>query len=57
MPDLGPHAAYILGAYGLAALVVGGLVGWVLAEGRRQARRLAALDARGLRRGSGERGA
>jgi len=48
--DLGPHAAFIESAYAIAVVIVGGLVGWVVADHRRQARRLAELEARGLGR-------
>lgn len=50
MIDLGPHAAFIVASYALAALVVGGLVIWVVVENRRQKKRLADLEARGLGR-------
>jgi heme exporter protein D len=48
--SLGPHAAYIIAAYALAALVLGALITWVVAERRRQGRRLARLEQRGLKR-------
>jgi heme exporter protein D len=50
--DLGPHAAFIVACYVVAALVVLGLVAWVLADFRTQQRLLADLDARGVRRRS-----
>jgi heme exporter protein D len=51
--DLGPHAAYIVGAYaGVAALVVA-LVAWVAWDARRVRNRLKALEERGVRRRSG----
>jgi heme exporter protein D len=46
MAGLGPHAGYILAAYGLTALVLGGLVAGIVADYRRQQRRLATLEAR-----------
>jgi heme exporter protein D len=49
---LGPHAAFIVAAYLIAALVVLGLIVWVAADRRAQARALADLDARGVRRRS-----
>jgi heme exporter protein D len=49
---LGPHAAFIVAAYLITALVVAGLVAWVIADRRAQARALANLDARGVRRRS-----
>lgn len=50
--DLGPHAAFILAAYGAVALVLVGLVVWLLADDRRQRRVLAELEARGVTRRS-----
>jgi len=49
---LGPHAAFIVAAYAVTALVVAGLIGWVLLDHRAQARALAELDRRGVRRRS-----
>ena len=48
--DLGPHAAFIIAAYLVAALVVIGLIAWILADYAAQRRRLAALEARGVTR-------
>jgi heme exporter protein D len=52
--DLGPHAAFIVASYMMAALVVLGLVAWVLADYRAQQRVLADLEARGVTRRSRE---
>lgn len=41
--DLGPHAAFILGAYGFTALVILGLVAHALIDRRAQDRALARL--------------
>ncbi len=49
---LGDHAGFILAAYGLSALIVVALVVWVVLDGRTQRRRLADLEARGIRRRS-----
>jgi heme exporter protein D len=49
---LGPHAGFILAAYLVTAAVVLGLIVWVIVDGRAQARALADLDARGVRRRS-----
>lgn len=46
------HAGFIAAAYLVAAVVIVGLILWVIAEGRKQRRRLAALEARGVRRRS-----
>jgi heme exporter protein D len=50
--DLGPHAGFIVIAYGLAILIVGAMMAWVLIDHRRQLRSLAELEARGVRRRS-----
>jgi heme exporter protein D len=52
---LGPYASFILGAYGVAALIVTGMVAWVVIDHRRQARALAELEARGVTRRSEQR--
>ena len=53
--DLGPHAAYIWASYAMVALVIAGLAGWLIADGHRHERRLADLEAQGIRRRSAER--
>ena len=50
--DLGPHAAFIIAAYATAALVVIGLIVWVLADYDAQRRLLADLESRGVTRRS-----
>ena len=50
--DLGPHAAFIWASYGIVALVLAMLIGWLVMDGRQQQRRLDELDARGVRRRS-----
>jgi heme exporter protein D len=52
MTDLGPHAAFIIAAYVMAALVVTGLIAWVVADHAAQRRLLADLEARGVTRRS-----
>lgn len=49
------HAGYILAAYLAAALVIGGLIVWVVADNRMQKRRIGQLEADGVtrRRASG----
>ncbi|KMO30027.1 heme exporter protein CcmD [Methylobacterium variabile] len=42
--DLGPHAAFILGAYGFTALVIAGLVVHAILDRRAQERALARLQ-------------
>jgi heme exporter protein D len=46
------HAGFIIAAYSLTAVVVIGLIAWVLADQRAQRRAIAALEARGARRRS-----
>jgi heme exporter protein D len=50
--DLGPHAAFIVIAYGFAALIVTVMTGWIAVDHRRQTRSLAELEARGVTRRS-----
>ena len=52
MPDLGPHASFILAAYGFTFVAVAALVCFIVADDRKQRRLLAALEARGIRRRS-----
>jgi heme exporter protein D len=52
MTSLGPHAGFILAAYAVTLIVVVALVAWVVVDHRAQARALAELDARGVRRRS-----
>jgi heme exporter protein D len=50
--DLGPHAAFIIGAYAVAILIVAALIAWVLIDQRRQRQLLTDLEARGITRRS-----
>jgi heme exporter protein D len=50
-----PYGGFILAAYLLTAVVLIGLLVWIVLDGRTQRRRLAELDARGIRRRSGGR--
>ena len=50
--DLGPHAGFILAAYGAAAIVLGLVALWVLLDYRAQRQALAALEAQGISRRS-----
>jgi len=52
MPDLGPHAAFILAAYGFTFAAVAALAFFIVADDRKQRRRLADLEAKGIRRRS-----
>jgi heme exporter protein D len=50
--NLGPYAAFIVGAYAVATAVIAGMVLWVWLDYRRQLRMLADLEARGVTRRS-----
>lgn len=50
--DLGPHAVFIVASYVVAALVVIGLIAWVIADHDAQRRLLDDLEARGVTRRS-----
>ena len=50
--DLGPHAGFIVAAYGAAIILIGGLSVWIVADYRRQLRHLAELESRGIKRRS-----
>ena len=52
MMDLGPHAVFIIAAYVMAAIVVLGLIAWVMADYDAQRRVLADLEERGVTRRS-----
>lgn len=48
--NLGPHANFILAAYGIAALTLGALIAWVLADYRAQRRIIRDLESRATKR-------
>ena len=50
------HAPFIIAAYAVVTIVLVALVAWVLVDGRQVARRLQALEARGIRRRSAPTG-
>ena len=52
MPDLGPHAIFILAAYGVTFVAVAALTLAIVADDRKQRRLLAELERRGIRRRS-----
>ena len=56
MSELGPHGGFILAAYLATVVVIGGLVCWVILDGRAIRRRLKDLEARGIRRRSASKG-
>ena len=54
MPDLGPHAIFILAAYGVTFVAVAALAFAIVEDDRKQRRILAELERRGIRRRSAE---
>lgn len=50
--DLGPYAPFIAASYAIAAAGLGLFIAWLVADGRRQQRRIDELEARGVRRRS-----
>jgi len=52
MFDLGPHASFIIAAYGVTVLAVGALVYATLEDDRKQRRTLDELERKGIRRRS-----
>ena len=52
MPDLGPHAIFILAAYGVTFVTVAALAFFIVEDDRKQRRLLADLERRGIRRRS-----
>jgi heme exporter protein D len=55
MIEGGAHAGFILAAYLLTAVVLVGMIAWIVIDGRAQRRRIADLEARGVRRRSAAR--
>lgn len=53
--NLGPHATFIVAAYGVGTFLIAALIAWVVFDHRKQARMLDELEARGVMRRS-ERG-
>ena len=49
------HALYVAAAYGVSALVIAALIGWVLSDRSARRRELADLEAAGMRRRSDAR--
>ncbi|MBX9465229.1 MAG: heme exporter protein CcmD [Aquamicrobium sp.] len=49
------HALYVSAAYGISALVILGLIGWILIDQRNRKHELSRLEAAGIRRRSDAR--
>ena len=52
MPDLGPHAIFIIAAYAATFAAVAGLAFAIVTDDRKQRRLLADLERKGIRRRS-----
>jgi heme exporter protein D len=52
MPDLGPHAIFIIAAYAVTFVAVAALAFCIVEDDRKQRRLLADLERRGIRRRS-----
>ena len=50
--DLGPHADFILAAYGVTLLVLIVLISWIAVDYRSQRRQVAQLESQGITRRS-----
>jgi heme exporter protein D len=50
--NLGPHADFIVAAYGITALVVIVLIAWIALDYRAQRRRVTELESQGITRRS-----
>ncbi|PTE07629.1 heme exporter protein CcmD [Mesorhizobium helmanticense] len=50
------HALYVMAAYAITAVVLAGLIGWILIDQRARKRDLAELEASGVRRRSDKAG-
>ncbi|MBZ9797001.1 heme exporter protein CcmD [Mesorhizobium sp. ES1-4] len=53
---MSPHALYVTAAYAITAVVLAGLIGWILLDQRARKRELAELEAAGVRRRSDKAG-
>lgn len=51
-PVMSAHALYVTAAYAITAILLAGLIGWVLLDQRARKRELAELEAAGIRRRS-----
>jgi heme exporter protein D len=56
MIEGGTHLGFIIAAYAVTIVVLAALIGWVILDGRTQKRRIAELEARGIRRRSAGKG-
>ncbi|MBN8967194.1 MAG: heme exporter protein CcmD [Rhizobiales bacterium] len=56
LASLGPYADFILASYGLVAVVVLGLIAWIVIDQRHQEKTLRDLETSGITRRSASRG-
>jgi heme exporter protein D len=54
--NLGPHAAFIAAAYGVALLVIAALIAWIVFDYRAQRRHVTTLESQGVTRRSVQAG-
>ena len=54
MPDLGPHAAFILAAYAVTFIAVAVLIAFIVQDDRKQRQLLADLERQGITRRSAQ---
>ena len=52
--NLGPHAGFIVAAYGIALLVVLALIAWIALDYRAQRRQVASLESQAMTRRSAQ---
>jgi heme exporter protein D len=57
MLDLGPHAIFIVAAYGVTCLAIAALAFFIVEDDRKQRAQLAALERSGFRRRSAQESA
>lgn len=55
LPEM-DHPWFVAAAYGISAIVIAGLICWILLDGRARQRDIAALEASGIRRRSARDG-
>jgi heme exporter protein D len=50
--NMSAHALYVIAAYGISALAIAGLIGWIVFDQKARKREAAELEASGVRRRS-----
>jgi heme exporter protein D len=54
MPELGPHAVFIVAAYAVTFIALAGLAFFIIEDDRKQRRLIGELEARGIKRRSAQ---